>query len=135
MELPPYMRVLVARLRTSTHPLRIETGRYNLPLPIPAEERYCWFCQNGSVEDKFHFLFDCNLYSTLEEKSALISYCLLFNPAFTNLTNVDKWRFISLTDSHLTYIFSKFCVMCFPTTKKQYYCVIFVNKFCVHNWP
>jgi len=69
LELPPYMRVPVARLRTSTHSLRIETGRYNLPVPIPAEERYCWFCQNGSVEDEFHFLFDCKLYSTLEEKT------------------------------------------------------------------
>jgi len=109
LELPPYMRVPVARLRTSTHPLRIETGQYNLPVPIPAEERYCWFCQNGSVEDEFHFLLDCNLYSTLEEKSTLISYCLLLNPAFTNSTNVDKRRFISLTtDSHLTYIFSTF---------------------------
>ena len=28
LELPPYMRVPVARLRTSTHPLRIEIGRY-----------------------------------------------------------------------------------------------------------
>jgi len=62
-------------------------------------------CQNGSVEDEFHFLFDCNLYSTPEEKSALMSYCLLLNPAFTNITNVEKWRCISLTtDSHLTYI-------------------------------
>ena len=26
------MRVPVARLRTSTHPLRIEPGRYNLPM-------------------------------------------------------------------------------------------------------
>ena len=69
LELLPYIKVPVARLRTSTHPLRIKTGRYNLPVPIPAEEHYCWFCQNGSVEDEFHFLFDCNLYSTLEEKS------------------------------------------------------------------
>ena len=38
LELPAYMRVPVARLRTSTNPLRIETGRYNLPgMPIPAE--------------------------------------------------------------------------------------------------
>ena len=43
-ELPSYMRVAVARLRTSAQPLRIETGRYNLPAAIPADERFCWFC-------------------------------------------------------------------------------------------
>ena len=108
LELPQHMRVSVARLRTNTHPLRIEIGRYNLPTPIPAEERYCWFCQNSLVEDECHFLFDCSLYDTMQEKSALLNYCSLLNPAFPN---VDKWRFISesaATDTHLTYIFSKY---------------------------
>ena len=111
LDLPPHMRVPVARLRTSTHPLRIEIGRYNLPTPIPAEERYCWFCQNSLVEDECHFLFDCSLYDTTQEKSALLNYCSLLNPAFPHLNNVDKWRFISesaATDTHLTYIFSKY---------------------------
>ena len=111
LDLPPHMRVPVARLRTSTHPLRIEIGRYNLPTPIPAEERYCWFCQNSLVEDECHFLFDCSLYDTTQEKSALLNYCSLLNPAFPHLNNVDKWRFISesaATDMHLTYIFSKY---------------------------
>ena len=76
LELPSYMRVPVARLRTSAHPLRIGTGRYNLPAAIPADERFCWFCQNGSVEDVFRFLFDCHLYTSIEEKSELIRYCL-----------------------------------------------------------
>ena len=97
LELPPYLRVPVARLRTSAHPLRIKTGRYNLPVPIQPEDCYCWFCQNGAVEDKLHFLFDCNLYSTLQEKHTLTNYCLLLNPAFSNSTNVDKRRFILLT--------------------------------------
>ena len=118
------MRVPVARLRTSTHTLRIETGRYNLPMPIPAEERYCWFCQNSLVEDECHFLFECNLYDTLQEKSALINYCSLLNPAFSHLNNVDKWRFISAaTDSHLTYIFSKYVSYAF-----EYHKNIFVSS-------
>ena len=113
-ELSSYMTVPVARLRTSAHPLRIETGRYNLPAAIPADERFCWFCQNGSVEDEFHFLFDCHLYTSIEEKSELIRYCSILNPAFTHLNNVDKWRFISLTsDSYLIYIFSKFVLTAF----------------------
>ena len=43
LELPSYMRVPVARLRTSAHALRIETGRYNLTVAIPADECFCWF--------------------------------------------------------------------------------------------
>ena len=122
LELPPYMRVPVARLRTSTHPLRIETGRYNLPIPIPAEERYCWFFQNSLVEDECHFLFECNLYDTLQEKSALINYCSLLNPAFSHLNNVDKWRFISATtDSHLTYILVSMCHVLLNTAKIYLY--------------
>jgi hypothetical protein len=31
LNLPPHLRVPTTRLRTSAHPLRIETGRYNLP--------------------------------------------------------------------------------------------------------
>ena len=111
LELPPHMRVPIVRLRTSTHPLRIEIGRYNLPTPIPAEERYCWFCQNNLVEDECHFLFDCSLHDTMQEKNVLLNYCSLLNPAFPHLNNVDKWRFISesaATDTHLTYIFSKY---------------------------
>ena len=68
-----HMRIPVARLRASTHPLRIETGRYNLPMPIPAEECYCWFCQYSLVEDECYFLFECNLYNTLQEKSKLMN--------------------------------------------------------------
>ena len=34
LTLPPYLRVPRTRLRISAHPLRIETGRYNLPAPL-----------------------------------------------------------------------------------------------------
>ena len=108
LELPSYLRVPVARLRTSSHSLRIETGRYRLPQPIPAEERFCWFCSNGSIEDEFHFLFNCNLYNHMEEKRDLIDHCLTLNSTFINLTNEDKWKFISLS-TNTSLIFS-FCI-------------------------
>ena len=119
LELPSYMRVPVARLRTSAHPLRIEIGRYNLPAGIPADERFCWFFQNGSVEDEFHFLFDCHLYTSIEEKSELIRYCSILNPAFTHLNNVDKWSISLTSDSYLIYIFSKFVLTAFELRRNS----------------
>ena len=59
LNLPVYLRIPVTKFRVSAHPLRIETGRYALPQPIPPGERYCWFCQN-TVEDEVHFLLKCS---------------------------------------------------------------------------
>ena len=41
LNLPPHLRVPIAKLRISCHPLQIETGRYTLPNPIPCNERFC----------------------------------------------------------------------------------------------
>ena len=82
LELPPHLRIPITRLRTSSHTLRIETGRYHLPSPTPADERFCWFCSQNSisvVEDELHFLFDCQLYSSLKEKCDLTNYCCALN--------------------------------------------------------
>ena len=69
--------------------------------------------------------FECNLYDTLQEKSALVNYCSLLNSSLSYLNNVDKWRFTSATtDSHLTYIISKY-VSCFSTSQ-EHFCIISV---------
>ena len=61
LKFPPCLRVPLTRLRTSSHALRIKTRRYNLPAPLPVEERLCWFSTEDQpmVEDELHFLFDC----------------------------------------------------------------------------
>ena len=56
------------RLRTSSHKLAVETGRFN---KTPVENRVCAFCYVGSVEDEFHLMMSCSVYenfrSTLKE--------------------------------------------------------------------
>ena len=52
------------KLRISSHPLHIETGRYSRPL-IPPENRLCSICKNGEVEDETHFLLNCHSYADL----------------------------------------------------------------------
>ena len=43
----------------------METGRWNKPHPIPLEERKCRFCT--SLEDEFHFLFECKLHDGIRK--------------------------------------------------------------------
>ena len=58
-------RSTLTRLRISAHDLRIETGRYNKPLKIPASERLCQHCELKEIEDEFHFIMNCQKYHEL----------------------------------------------------------------------
>ena len=50
-----------AKFRAGVAPLRVETGRYE---GLPLKERLCPFLSN-LVEDEFHVVFECSLYSEL----------------------------------------------------------------------
>ena len=52
----------ISQLRTSTHKLDIETGRYQRPV-IPCNDRACQMCNNGQVEDETHFIVQCMSYN------------------------------------------------------------------------
>ena len=69
----------IARLRTSTHKLAIETGRYQRPV-VPSNERLCKICNMGQVEDEVHFITKCTAYS--KHREVLLSEM--------NLTNYNK---------------------------------------------
>jgi hypothetical protein len=50
----------LAKFRTGTAPIRIETGRYE---SLPVSERTCFMCDH--VEDEKHVLIQCPLYEDL----------------------------------------------------------------------
>ena len=52
-------RKTMAKFRTSSHNLRIETGRYD---EISVEDRLCRLCTCKAVEDEVHFLITCPFY-------------------------------------------------------------------------
>ena len=56
-------RQAIARLPCSSHRLEIEAGRWHKPIRTPVENRKCKRCD--VVENEFHFLFECPLYSEL----------------------------------------------------------------------
>ena len=55
-------RTAIAKLRTSSHSLEIERGRYTKP-KTPAHQRLCSMCK--TVEDEFHFIMECECNSEL----------------------------------------------------------------------
>ena len=67
----PYLHILqidkfrnaVTKLRVSSHRLCIETGRWAKPNAVPLNQRLCTTC--NLLEDEFHFVCECNLFSDL----------------------------------------------------------------------
>ena len=53
-------RRALTKLRTSSHTLAIETGRWTKTERI---HRLCEQCTENKIEDETHFLFDCKKYS------------------------------------------------------------------------
>lgn len=51
----------MANFRSSSHSLMIEKGRH---IGLPRDERFCLYCKN-IVEDEYHFVFICPLYTEL----------------------------------------------------------------------
>ena len=60
--MPRKLQKTMAQFRTSSHKLRIETGRYE---GLSVLERTCEFCLNGEVDDEIHLLLKCK-YHDLE---------------------------------------------------------------------
>ena len=53
----------MAKLRVSSHRLEVEIGRWYSPVSKPFDERKCHI--RNKLEDEFHFLFECPLYTDL----------------------------------------------------------------------
>ena len=78
----------IARLRTSTHKLAIETGRYQRPV-VPSNERLCKICNTGQVEDEIHFVTQCTAYTKHRE-------VLLSEMNLTNYNESPEEKFIKI---------------------------------------
>ena len=89
-------RRLFFLLRTGELPLRINTGRW---VGLPKKERICKFCNLHMIEDEYHFVFICPLYTDLRMKyiptiniySMQTLYQLLSTKNIQLLVNVCKF--------------------------------------------
>ena len=55
-------RIALSRFRCSSHDLFIESGRYK---NVSREKRICKLCNLRQVEDEYHFLLICPIYSSI----------------------------------------------------------------------
>ena len=78
-------RSCLASFRSSSHSLMIEKGRH---FGIPREFRTCFYCEN-CIEDEFHFVMTCPVYSEVRMKYIPNVY----------LTNANEESFYSLMSS------------------------------------
>ena len=63
--LPKHKRSLIAKIRSGTLPLAIETGRYS---NIPLENRLCTLCNSKLIESEFHFMCICSKFKIIRKK-------------------------------------------------------------------
>ena len=83
-------RTAMTQLRTSSHTLAIEYGRYTRP-KTKLEDRYCLFCPH-ILEDEKHFLVECIVNKT--ERDILFSKVEHLFQTFSYLDNEEKFLFL-----------------------------------------
>ncbi len=66
-----YLRIAFSRLYLSTHCLRVETGRWTR---TPREFRVC-LCDNVSLQDENHVMFNCHKTLEIREHFNAVVYC------------------------------------------------------------
>ena len=62
--IPKVYKKCISKMRLSSHNLFIETGRHK---NITRDKRFCKICTT-EIEDEYHFLLVCPIYSTLRTK-------------------------------------------------------------------
>ena len=58
-------RIALTRFRVSAHRLEVEAGRWHKPQKTPYSERKCQIC--NVLEDEFHFLLECPIYTNIRK--------------------------------------------------------------------
>jgi hypothetical protein len=111
----PSTRRTYTKFRISNHKLLIEYGRYQ---QIPREERICKHCDSGSVENEFHFAFECQKYQNLRENSNNILKNI-FKMQLTARSKEDLLTYVmGNNDQVLANLFSNFISKCFTIRDK-----------------
>lgn len=86
------LRRSFTKLRTSSHRLQIELGRYQ---GVPRHNRICTKCSSNVIEDELHFLFECSKYD--EDRESMLFEITTVCSNFRNLNSQNKliWLFNS----------------------------------------
>ena len=87
-------RSLMAQLRLSILPIRIETGRF---VCESLEQRICKLCERNEIEAECHVMFDCPSYSYIRN-----TYLDKIDFSSINSSeNVDKLKYLCETHPYI----------------------------------
>ena len=110
LHIPKY-RISLARLRTSSHHLEIERGRYTIP-KTPVELRLCKQCDQGVVEDEIHFVIACKKYKLLREN--MFNIVNLMIPHFISMNDHEKFCMLLISQNvEVIHALAKYCHLSF----------------------
>jgi hypothetical protein len=98
-------RIALSRLITSSHNLRVETGRWQHNPPLPRERRLCFFCRN-KLEDEYHFVMECPLYNELRKQ--LIPGYYIRRPSMFKFLNLLQTENKKLLNAVAKFVFKSF---------------------------
>ena len=106
-------RKALCQLRTNSHTLMCEVGRYH---ELPYEQRICLFCPSKKVESEFHFLFECQFYNDLRHGS-VIEKAILDNQGSSLLRCF--FSLLSINDNLVLCHLAKYVYLAFEKRKKS----------------
>ena len=124
-------RIAYVRLLTSSHHLRIETGRWERP-PLLQELRFCDQCHK--IEDEYHFLLECTKFTDLRKE--LIPKYYWKRPSMFKCVNQLTSNRRRIVCNLGKYIYNAFCIVRQPYCSNIYLLCVFlylVSLLCVFD--
>ena len=86
-----HKRSLISKLLLGILKLAVETGRYS---NIPRNERICHICK--TVEDEYHFIFDCKMYNIPRQLLVNNTHYLVFDTQSVQFSHLYNFHFKTL---------------------------------------
>ena len=105
-------RIASTKLRTSTHQVKTETGKYK---KLEEAERKCLLCNLGEIESEIHFLTRCPFFN--KRRKTFFNFVSKVIQNFNNL-ETDK-QFLALMSREIEIILKKLGQFVFGSFKKK----------------
>ena len=110
-----YIQTYIAKLRVSSHHLRIEEGRHCKP-KILVEKRLCIYCNVTEIDDEQHFITSCRFHD--EERKKLYAIINEITPELLEKSTKDVFTGImSHTNACVLYSLGKYICNSFRKRK------------------
>ena len=102
------IRRTLAQFRTSSHHLRIETGRH-FKNKLAVEDRICLFCDKNEIDDERHLVTTCSFHDSERKKLLNSIDCVNNTDIFVYLMNSK--------DTQIMHKFGQYLRSCFKSRK------------------